>query len=60
MSIIGNVLDFGLGIGYDEPEDLSRKFDALVGQGLGVNDLGKMKGLLVAGAVSRLSHGQLR
>jgi hypothetical protein len=49
MSIIGNVLDFGLGIGYDEPEDLSRKFDALVSQGLGVNDLAKMKGLLVPG-----------
>lgn len=49
MSIIGNVLDFGLGIGYDEPEDLSRKFDALVGQGLGVNDVAKMKHLLVKG-----------
>jgi uncharacterized protein with ATP-grasp and redox domains len=49
MSIIGNVLDFGLGIGYDEPEDLSREFDALVGQGLGVNDVTKMKRLLVKG-----------
>jgi damage-control phosphatase, subfamily I len=50
MSIIGNVLDFGLGIGYDEPEDLGRKFDALVGQGLGVNDVDKMRGLLVKGS----------
>jgi damage-control phosphatase, subfamily I len=49
MSIIGNVLDFGLGIGYDEPEDLSRKFDALVGQGLGVNDVAEMRRLLVKG-----------
>jgi damage-control phosphatase, subfamily I len=50
MSIIGNVLDFGLGIGYDEPEDLSRKFEALVGQGLGVNDVDRMKGLLAPGS----------
>ncbi len=50
MSIIGNVLDFGLGIGYDEPEDLSRKFDALVGQGLGTNDVERMKALLVRGS----------
>ncbi|HEY3420223.1 MAG TPA: ARMT1-like domain-containing protein [Methanomassiliicoccales archaeon] len=50
MSIIGNVLDFGLGIGYDEPEDLGRKFDALVGQGLGVNDVAQMKRLLVKDA----------
>jgi damage-control phosphatase, subfamily I len=49
MSIIGNVLDFGLGIGYDEPEDLSREFDALVAQGLGVNDCARMKELLVKG-----------
>lgn len=50
MSIIGNVLDFGLGIGYDEPEDLSREFDSLVGQGLGVNDVDKMRELLVKGS----------
>jgi damage-control phosphatase, subfamily I len=50
MSIIGNVLDFGLGIGYDEPEDLDRKFDALVEQGLGVNDLDRMRPLLVKGS----------
>ena len=50
MSIIGNVLDFGLGIGYDEPEDLSRKFDALVAQGLGVDDVAKMRKLLVKGS----------
>lgn len=50
MSIIGNVLDFGLGIGYDEPEDLCRKFDALVAQGLGVNDVAGMRALLVEGS----------
>ncbi len=50
MSIIGNVLDFGLGIGFDEPEDLSRKFDALVEQGLGVNDVAQMRQLLVKGS----------
>ncbi|MGD0817806.1 MAG: ARMT1-like domain-containing protein [Methanomassiliicoccales archaeon] len=50
MSIIGNVLDFGLGIGYDEPEDLSRKFDALVGQSLGVNDVAKMDAFLGKGS----------
>jgi damage-control phosphatase, subfamily I len=50
MSIIGNVLDFGLGIGYDEPEDLSRKFDSLVSQGLGVNDVDKMRKVLVKGS----------
>ena len=49
MSIIGNVLDFGLGIGYDEPEDLSRKFDMLVGQGLGVNDVIGIRRSLVPG-----------
>jgi uncharacterized protein with ATP-grasp and redox domains len=50
MSIIGNVLDFGLGIGYDEPEDLSRKFGSLVEQGLGVNDVSKMRPFLVKGS----------
>ena len=50
MSIIGNVLDFGLGIGYDEPEDLSREFDALVAQGLGVNDVAEMKKVLHKGS----------
>ena len=52
MSIIGNVLDFGLGIGYDEPEDLGRKFDALVAQGLGVDDVAKMRKLLVKGSTA--------
>jgi uncharacterized protein with ATP-grasp and redox domains len=50
MSVIGNVLDFGLGIGYDEPEDLDRKFGALVEQGLGVNDLASIRPLLVKGS----------
>jgi damage-control phosphatase, subfamily I len=50
MSIIGNVLDFGLGIGYDEPEDLCRKFDALIGQGLEVNDVARMRRLLANGS----------
>jgi uncharacterized protein with ATP-grasp and redox domains len=49
MSIIGNVLDFGLGIGYDEPEDLGRQFDSLVGQGLGLNDVTNIRELLVKG-----------
>jgi hypothetical protein len=52
MSIIGNVLDFGLGIGYDKPEDLSRKFDMLVGQGLGVNDVIGIRRSLVPGSTA--------
>jgi len=38
-SIAGNVMDFGIGTGFDGPETLCREFDRLVGEGLAVNDL---------------------
>jgi uncharacterized protein with ATP-grasp and redox domains len=42
-AIAGNVLDFGIDIGLERPEDLSVMFDSLVADGLAVDDLAKMK-----------------
>lgn len=45
-SIAGNVLDFGIGTGFDDPETLEAEFEALVSQGLDVNDLPSLRRLL--------------
>ncbi len=42
-SIAGNVLDFGIGTGFDEPEKLRSQFGSLVRQGLDVNDIRKVR-----------------
>lgn len=49
-AIIGNILDFGIGMKYHGPEDLVKHFDALLDEGLGHNDLGRFRDLLGPGA----------
>ncbi|MBM4236954.1 MAG: DUF89 family protein, partial [Euryarchaeota archaeon] len=45
-AIAGNVLDFGIGASLGEPEELGKEFDRLVGQGLDVNEVPKMRRIL--------------
>jgi uncharacterized protein with ATP-grasp and redox domains len=44
-AIAGNVMDFGIQ-GLDDPTALLRQFDGIVRQGLGVDDLARMRDLL--------------
>ncbi len=46
-SIAGNVLDFGIDVGIERPEQLEQKFDALVKEGLAINDLPEARQLLM-------------
>jgi uncharacterized protein with ATP-grasp and redox domains len=43
VSIIGNVLDFGIASSPETPEKLAETFDDLVKEGLGVDDSGKIE-----------------
>jgi len=45
-SIAGNVLDFGIDVGFERPEELGQKFDALVKEGLAINDLPEARKIL--------------
>ncbi len=45
-SIAGNVLDFGIDVGFERPEQLEQKFDSLVKEGLAINDLEEARKLL--------------
>jgi len=45
-SIVGNVLDFGIGTGYDHPSRLRREFRSLLAEGLGHDDTGKVRRIL--------------
>ena len=45
-AIAGNVLDFGIDVGFDRPEDLGLKFDKLIAEGLAIDDLEAAKGLM--------------
>ncbi len=45
-AIAGNVLDFGISVGIETPEQLEKAFQSLVAEGLGVNDLPSAKKLL--------------
>jgi uncharacterized protein with ATP-grasp and redox domains len=45
-SIMGNVLDFGIGVGYDNPERLKKEFENLLAEGLGWDDTTRIKALL--------------
>jgi uncharacterized protein with ATP-grasp and redox domains len=49
LSIVGNVLDFGIEGGLSDPANLEGAFDGLVGQGLGRDDSDAMAELLVPG-----------
>jgi len=50
LSIIGNILDFGIGMKYHGPKDLVKHFDSLYKEGLGHNDIPKFRHLLKKGA----------
>ncbi len=45
-SIAGNVLDFGIDVGFERPEELGQKFDSLVKEGLAINDLPEARRIL--------------
>ena len=45
-SILGNVLDFGIGAGYDDPARLKKEFKNLLKEGLGHDDTPRIKTLL--------------
>jgi hypothetical protein len=49
LSIIGNILDFGIGMKYHGPKDLITHFDSLYDEGLGHNDIPKFRHLLRKG-----------
>lgn len=46
VSIIGNVMDFGIDVGLDGPEAFTKWFDPLMAQGIEVNDVAKLRKLL--------------
>lgn len=46
VAIAGNVLDFGIGAALSNPERLADEFDTLIGQGLAVNDVPRMREIL--------------
>ncbi len=45
-AIAGNVMDFGIGKGFDDPQDLVGAFDSIVRQPLGIDDLDETRELL--------------
>lgn len=45
-SIVANVLDFGIGTGYDDPAMLKKEFGNLLAEGLGHDDTPKIRSLL--------------
>jgi len=45
-AIVGNVLDFGIGTGYDDPDKLRKDFRHLLAEGLGHDDTQKIKNML--------------
>jgi uncharacterized protein with ATP-grasp and redox domains len=48
-AIIGNVLDFGIDVGMDGPEALQGRFQALWAEGIGTNDVPKLRSLIGRG-----------
>ena len=49
-AVVGNVLDFGIGTGFDHPENLRKEFRNLLGEGLGHDDTPGIRRLLEGGA----------
>ncbi|MFP4545587.1 MAG: damage-control phosphatase ARMT1 family protein [Methanomassiliicoccales archaeon] len=45
-AIAGNVMDFGIGKGFDRPEDLVEAFDSIVNQRLGIDHLPRVRKIL--------------
>ncbi len=48
VAIAGNVMDFGIP-GHDDPEQLRSDLDGILGQGLHVNDVGRLRRMLGPG-----------
>ncbi len=53
-AIAGNVMDFGIGKGFDDPQDLVDAFDGMIGQPLGLDDLPRVREML--GSSSRILY----
>ena len=49
VAIAGNVLDFGIDVGFESPEQLVKGFDMLVGEGLRINELDRARELMRKG-----------
>jgi len=49
VAIAGNVLDFGIEVGFERPEELVNGFDRLVAEGLKINDLAHARKLMRGG-----------
>jgi damage-control phosphatase, subfamily I len=45
-AVVGNVLDFGIGTGYDHPSKLKKEFRNLLNEGLGHDDTTRIKAML--------------
>jgi uncharacterized protein with ATP-grasp and redox domains len=45
-AIAGNVLDFGIDVGLERPEELGRKFERLLAEGLAIDDLEEARRLM--------------
>ena len=45
-AVVGNVLDFGIGTGYDHPATLKKEFKNLLDEGLGHDDTPKIRSIL--------------
>jgi damage-control phosphatase, subfamily I len=46
VAIVGNVMDFGIKVGINGPEEFGMEFRALMKQGIQVNDVGRLRQLL--------------
>jgi len=49
VAIVGNVLDFGIDVGFERPEELVKSFDMLMREGLRINDLDQARKLMRKG-----------
>lgn len=49
-AVVGNVMDFGIGTGFDHPKKLKEEFKNLLGEGLGHDDTTKVRKLLAKDA----------
>ena len=49
-AVVGNVMDFGIGTGFDHPGKLRKEFRNLLDEGLGHDDTPKVRKLLMKGA----------
>ena len=50
VSVVGNVLDFGIAGGLDDPSQFEGRFLALCGEGLGASDMEEIRGMIHRGS----------